>query len=78
MLYRPVSERVLYARTEAGLSQHKLALMIGTDRLHILKWERGYFKPSDRGGCNYPEKLAQATGFPAWFFRDGGLQQEAA
>lgn len=77
MLTFPVAKRLQYARLTAGLSQQRLAALIGTDRLHVLKWERGDFNPSDR--FHYPEKLAKATGFPEdWFRQDGGLEEEDA
>ena len=55
--------RIRWARKSAGLSQEKLAEVVGTSRRHVIRWEQG-----TRPGAYYRKRLARATGQPELLF----------
>lgn len=40
-----ISRKIKEHRTKAGLSQNKLAKMIGCSRMNIINWEKGMYLP---------------------------------
>jgi transcriptional regulator with XRE-family HTH domain len=61
-----LAERIKWARSQAGLSQERLADLLGTSRRHVMRWEKGT-KP----GNTYVAKLADVLDQPEEFFRSG-------
>lgn len=74
MLGDPVGERIRYARRGAGLTQVRLAEVIGVHHPSVSNWETGQSRPSHR----YRVALAEATGYPVEFFRHPGPGGSAA
>lgn len=68
MMGRPVRDRIKHARSAARLTQQKLADLVGCDRVHVVHWEAGTYRPSLR----YRRGLAKATGYPVSFFAHDG------
>lgn len=62
-----VGQRIKAARKEVGLSQERLARVIGTTRQVVIRWEKDKHLPNELSR----KKLGDATGRPARFFREG-------
>jgi transcriptional regulator with XRE-family HTH domain len=58
----PLSERIREARLSAGLSQVKLAQLLGTTRRTVLKWEAGDNQPGALYGARLEQVLNQPPG----------------
>lgn len=65
-----VPQRIKWLRKQAG-SHDKLAAKVGTTRQVIIRWEKGQ-KPSAESRA----RLAEVSGLPAAFFRDGNSDDE--
>lgn len=61
-----VGNRIRWARRRAGLSQDKLATLIGTTRQVVIRWEKDRHLPN----LQSRERLGEATGQHPDFFRD--------
>ena len=61
-----VGQRIRWARKEVGLSQERLALMIGTTRQVVIRWERDKHLPNALSR----DRLAEALDQEADFFAD--------
>ena len=61
-----VGQRIRWARREAGLSQERLALAIGTTRQVVIRWERDKHLPN----ASSRERLGEALDQEADFFAD--------
>lgn len=60
----PVGQRIRWARERKGISQEKLAAMIGTSRRHMIRVEKGQHMP----GRKLVARIAEATEQPEKFF----------
>ena len=61
-----VGQRIRWARKEVGLSQERLALMIGTTRQVVIRWERDKHLPN----ASSRDRLGEALDQEADFFAD--------
>lgn len=62
----PIGQRIVWARRRVGISQEKLAGLIGTSRRHMIRLEKGLHKP----GETFVARIAEATGQPRELFED--------
>lgn len=67
MREQPVGARIRWARKRAGMSQDQFAERLGTSRRHVMRWEGNRVQ---RLSDAYVDRIADATGQPADFFRD--------
>ena len=63
-----IARRIRASRHRQGLSQEKLAELLGTSRRHVIRWENGHTRP----GPGYAAKLAQVLGEDAKAFHTNG------
>lgn len=68
----PLNHRIRLARVQAGFSQEKLAVALGTSRRHVIKWEKGHHRPS----ALYVARLVEVTGQPRELFQEGDDDDE--
>lgn len=62
-----VGRNIATAREDKGLTQRRLAAVLGTEGFAVSRWERGKVTPSDA----YFAKLAKALDRDiAWFYAD--------
>lgn len=64
------SERILIARSRAGLSQEQLATKIGVSRRSVISWEQGHSNPQK---ADFWTALAEATSYPEAWLRSGQM-----
>lgn len=64
------SERILIARSRAGLSQEQLAEKVGVSRRSVISWEQGAANPQK---ATFWTALAEATGYPEPWLRSGQM-----
>lgn len=62
----PVGQRIIWARKRKGISQERLAELIGTSRRHMIRIEKGQHRPGPR----LRGRIAQVTEQPEAFFED--------
>ena len=60
----PLAQRIVWARKRKGISQERLASMIGTSRRHMIRVEKGQHRP----GPILRARIAAATEQPEAFF----------
>lgn len=63
----PLAQRIVWARKRKGISQERLAGLIGTSRRHMIRIEKGQHVP----GPEFRRRIAEATGQEIEFFLDG-------
>lgn len=77
-LPKSLAERIAGARKRKGISQERLAEMVGTSRRHVMRWERSTGK-AVAPRQEYRVKLAEALELDADFFGiDGEDDDEEA
>lgn len=69
----PLSQRIVWARRRKGISQERLAGMIGTSRRHMIRLEGGQHRP----GPQLRARIAEATEQPESFFKDDEDEEES-
>lgn len=62
----PLGQRIVWARKRKGISQERLADLIGTSRRHMIRIEKGQHRP----GPVFIARIAEATEQPEEFFDD--------
>lgn len=70
----PAHQRIVWARKQKGISQERLAELIGTSRRHMIRLEKGKHKP----GQILRSRIAQATAQPEEFFEASPDEEEEA
>lgn len=68
LLRKPVGERIRHARQTLDLSQREFGEAIGANRLQVLKWEGGWYRPRFR----HRAAMAEVSGLPLEFFKHDG------
>jgi transcriptional regulator with XRE-family HTH domain len=66
-----VPQRIKWLRKQAG-SHDRLAMKLGTTRQVVIRWEKGQNVPS----ATSRQRLAEASGLPSAFFRDGDEEDD--
>jgi transcriptional regulator with XRE-family HTH domain len=58
-----LAKRIKEARLRAGLSQERLAELVGTHRRHVIRWEQGLHRPKGVYAERLAEILKEREGF---------------
>jgi transcriptional regulator with XRE-family HTH domain len=75
LLQARVAMNVRLARTNAGLSQRRLADLLDTGKISISRWENGHVMPSTANVI----AMADLFGLdPVWFYADHSAEAAAA
>lgn len=70
-----VGSNIRIARAEADLTQHELALQVGTQGFQVSRWELGIHRPKDDMLARLADALDKDV---AWFYVDREPQGAAA
>lgn len=73
----PLGERIVWARRRKGISQEKLAGLIGTSRRHMIRIEKAGKPGGSRPGPAFLKRIAEATDQPLELFHDEADEEEA-
>lgn len=69
---KSIHERIAWARKRKGISQERLAEMVGTSRRHVIRWEKTVLPRQE-----FQERLAEALDQdPEFFNGDAGEDDE--
>lgn len=69
-----VGKRIIWARKRKGISQERLAELIGTSRRHMVRIETGAVR---QPGPNFVARIAQVTDCPPELFADEDDEEAA-
>lgn len=69
-----VGKRIIWARKRKGISQERLAELIGTSRRHMVRIETGAVR---QPGPAFVARIAEVTGCPAELFADEDDEEAA-
>lgn len=70
----PIGKRIVWARKRLGISQERLAGMIGTSRRHMIRIETGDVR---QPGREFVARIAAATDCPEELFQDDPEESRA-